>query len=37
MIPKDRKLKILQVNKLYYPVTGGIERIVQYIAEGRCV
>lgn len=34
MIPKDRKLKILQVNKLYYPVTGGIERIVQYIAEG---
>lgn len=27
-------LKILQVNKLYYPVTGGIERVVQQIAEG---
>jgi rhamnosyl/mannosyltransferase len=26
--------KILQVNKLYYPTTGGIERIVQQIAEG---
>lgn len=29
-----RKIKVLQVNKLYYPVTGGIERIVQYLAEG---
>lgn len=29
-----KKLKVLQVNKLYSPVTGGIERIVQYIAEG---
>ncbi len=29
-----KKLKILQVNKLYYPVTGGIERVVQQIAEG---
>ncbi len=28
------KLKILQINKLYYPVTGGIERVVQQIAEG---
>lgn len=28
------KLKILQVNKLYYPVTGGIERVVQQVAEG---
>ncbi|WFR56323.1 glycosyltransferase [Anaerocolumna sp. AGMB13025] len=28
------KLKILQINKLYYPVTGGIERIVQQVAEG---
>ncbi len=28
------KLKILQVNKLYFPVTGGIERVVQQIAEG---
>lgn len=28
------RLKVLQVNKLYYPVTGGIERVVQQIAEG---
>lgn len=28
------KLKVLQINKLYYPVTGGIERVVQQIAEG---
>ncbi|MGB8452457.1 MAG: glycosyltransferase [Anaerocolumna sp.] len=28
------KIKILQINKLYYPVTGGIERVVQQIAEG---
>lgn len=28
------KLRVLQVNKLYYPVTGGIERTLQYIAEG---
>lgn len=28
------KLKILQVNKLYHPTTGGIERVVQQIAEG---
>lgn len=28
------KIKVLQVNKLYYPVTGGIERVVQQIAEG---
>lgn len=34
MSSRSRRLKILQVNKLYYPVTGGIERIVQYIAEG---
>lgn len=25
---------MLQVNKLYYPTTGGIERVVQQIAEG---
>ncbi len=31
---KERKLRILQVNKLYYPVTGGIERVVQQLAEG---
>lgn len=29
-----KKLNILQVNKLYYPFTGGIERLVQQIAEG---
>lgn len=29
-----KKLKVLQVNKLYYPVTGGIERVVQQLAEG---
>ena len=33
-IMKQEKLKVLQVNKLYYPVTGGIERVVQQIAEG---
>lgn len=30
------KIKVLQVNKLYYPETGGIERTVQNIAEGLC-
>ncbi len=29
-----KKLRILQINKLYYPVTGGIERVVQQLAEG---
>ena len=29
-----RKIRVLQVNKLYYPAVGGIERIVQYLAEG---
>jgi len=28
------KIKILQINKLYYPVVGGIEKIVQQLAEG---
>ncbi|MCL2342552.1 MAG: glycosyltransferase [Firmicutes bacterium] len=28
------KIKVLQINKLYYPVTGGVERVVQQIAEG---
>lgn len=28
------KPKVLQVNKLYYPWTGGIEKVVQQIAEG---
>lgn len=27
-------MKILQVNKFYYPHTGGIEKVVQDIAEG---
>lgn len=29
-----RKIKVLQVNKLYYPVTGGIEKVVQQISKG---
>ena len=29
-----RKIKVLQANKLYYPVTGGIEKVVQDISEG---
>ena len=29
-----KKIRVLEVNKLYYPVTGGIERLVQQIAEG---
>ena len=29
-----KKIKVLQVNKLYYPDIGGIERTVQHIAEG---
>ncbi|WP_310603770.1 glycosyltransferase [Anaerosporobacter sp.] len=28
------KKRILQINKLYYPYVGGIERVVQQIAEG---
>lgn len=28
------KIKVLQINKLYYPAIGGIERVVQHIAEG---
>lgn len=31
-----KKLNVLQVNKLYYPFTGGVERVVQQIAEGLC-
>ena len=27
-------MKILQINKLYYPVIGGIETVVKDIAEG---
>lgn len=29
-----KKLKVLQINKLYYPFTGGVERVVQQVAEG---
>jgi rhamnosyl/mannosyltransferase len=29
-----KKLKILQVSKLYYPVIGGVEKVVQRVAEG---
>lgn len=29
-----KKLRVLQVNKMYYPATGGVERLVQQIAEG---
>lgn len=28
-----KKIKVLQINKLYYPDIGGIERTVQHIAE----
>lgn len=31
---KKKKIRILQVNKLYYPFTGGIEQVVRQIAEG---
>lgn len=29
-----RKINVLQVNKMYYPVTGGVEKVVQQISEG---
>lgn len=29
-----KRLKVLQVNKLYYPEMGGVESVVQNIAEG---
>ncbi|MEK7274407.1 MAG: glycosyltransferase, partial [Candidatus Desantisbacteria bacterium] len=31
---ENKKLKVLQVNKLYFPWIGGVERVVQQIAEG---
>ena len=34
MKQKSKRLRVLQVNKLYYPAIGGIERVVQQIAEG---
>lgn len=30
----DKKVKVLQINKLYYPERGGIEKVMQQIAEG---
>lgn len=36
MQDRNNKIRVLQVNKLYYPVTGGIERVVQQLAEGLC-
>ena len=30
----NKKIKVLQVNKLYAPVNGGIERVAQQLAEG---
>lgn len=30
----SKKLEVLQVNKFYYPIRGGIEHVVQEIAEG---
>jgi len=32
--PPAEKLKVLQVNKLYYPWIGGVEKVVQQISEG---
>ena len=29
-----KKIKVLQVNKLYDPFIGGVEKVVQQIAEG---
>lgn len=28
------KINVLQINKLYYPVIGGIEKVTQQVAEG---
>lgn len=30
----DKKPRVLQINKLYYPHIGGVEKVVQDIAEG---
>lgn len=29
-----KKIKVLQVNKMYYPEIGGIEKVTQQVAEG---
>ncbi len=31
---KKQKMKVLQVNKLYYPEVGGIEKTLQQVSEG---
>lgn len=31
---RENKIKVLQVNKFYHPVIGGVERVVQQVAEG---
>lgn len=31
---KRKKIRVIQINKLYYPVTGGIEQVVRQLAEG---
>lgn len=33
-MPNQRKIKVLQVNKMYYPEIGGVEKVVQQISEG---
>jgi len=30
----DREIRILQVNKLYFPHIGGVEKVVQKLGEG---
>ena len=30
----DKQIRVLQINKLYYPTIGGIETVVQQLAEG---
>ena len=30
----DRGIRILQVNKLYFPHIGGVEKVVQRLGEG---
>ena len=30
----EKKLSVLQINKLYAPDIGGVERVIQQIAEG---
>lgn len=32
----EKKINVLQVNKLYPPATGGVERVICQLAEGLC-